>query len=270
MNWGFESLDSLSDRALEALIIGLQDGPLAREVSRLALRQMLGTQAESAWPVFEHLREEGFSAKQISVLLAAVRTCRNRGRRTDLTELVLSGPEVEGVPTSDTLATFNMLVEEATDRIVLVGYAVHDGKKLFHRLAERMALAPDLEVVFCLDVPRKLNDSSLEEEIVRRFVTDFRQRHWPWPQTPQLYFNRSSLATDFGSRASLHAKCIIADRRVVLVTSANFTQAAQTKNIEVGILTWDADTASRLDDYFVGLIKRQALVPFRLPELRVE
>ena len=261
---GFEPFKSLSDRAIEALISALRDGPLAQEVNRLALRQILGNQAESLWPLFEHLREEGFSAKQISVLLAAVRSCGHGGRRTDRTELVRSGPEVEGVPTSDTLATFNMLVEEATDRIVLVGYAVHNGKKVFQRLAKRMAAAPNLEVFFCLDVPRKLTDSSLEEEIVRRFGMDFRERHWPWPQSPTFYYYRPSLSPEPGNRASLHAKCVIADRRAALVTSANFTQAAQTKNIEAGIFTRDSDAAKRLDDYFSGLIRSGELVPFTL------
>jgi hypothetical protein len=95
---------------------------------------------------------------------------------------------------------------ETRDRL---GARTRTGKSSTAKRGSPSDGAGDLEVVFCLDVPRKLNDSSLEEEIVRRFVTDFRQRHWPWPQTPQLYFNRSSLATDFGSRASLHAKCIM-------------------------------------------------------------
>lgn len=56
-----------------------------------------------------------------------------------------------------------------------------------------------------------------------------------------------------------------ADRRAVFITSANFTEAAQTRNIEVGILTRDADAAKRLDDYFDGLIKSHELAPFLLP-----
>jgi len=145
---------------------------------------------------------------------------------------------------------------------------VHDGKRVFQRLAERMAAAPDLQVVFCLDVPRKLTDSSLDDEIVHRFAMDFRQRHWPWPQTPAFYYHRRSLAPEPGGRASLHAKCVVVDRRVALITSANFTKAAQTKNIEAGVLVRDPNTAQRLDDYFAGLIKNDELAPFILPESR--
>jgi phosphatidylserine/phosphatidylglycerophosphate/cardiolipin synthase-like enzyme len=39
-----------------------------------------------------------------------------------------------------------------------------------------------------------------------------------------------------------------------LVTSANFTQAAQEKNIEVGVLVRDPGFVGRLAGYFDGLL----------------
>jgi phosphatidylserine/phosphatidylglycerophosphate/cardiolipin synthase-like enzyme len=35
---------------------------------------------------------------------------------------------------------------------------------------------------------------------------------------------------------SLHAKCVVVDERWAFVTSANFTEAAQERNIEAGVL----------------------------------
>jgi len=55
-----------------------------------------------------------------------------------LFDLVLSGPEVPGIPTADTAAVLQTLIESAQTEIRLVGYTVHHGKKLFRRLAERM------------------------------------------------------------------------------------------------------------------------------------
>jgi phosphatidylserine/phosphatidylglycerophosphate/cardiolipin synthase-like enzyme len=34
----------------------------------------------------------------------------------------------------------------------------------------------------------------------------------------------------------LHAKCVVVDERWAFVTSANFTEAAQERNIEAGVL----------------------------------
>jgi phosphatidylserine/phosphatidylglycerophosphate/cardiolipin synthase-like enzyme len=43
------------------------------------------------------------------------------------------------------------------------------------------------------------------------------------------------------------------DRRAALVTSANFTEAAQERNIEVGVVVRHAPLVARLVEYFVAL-----------------
>jgi phosphatidylserine/phosphatidylglycerophosphate/cardiolipin synthase-like enzyme len=76
--------------------------------------------------------------------------------------------------------------------------------------------------------------------------------NWPWPTLPTLYYDPRSLETG-DTRASLHAKCVIVDRERALVTSANFTDAAQRKNVEVGVDIRYPPAAARLADYFLGL-----------------
>jgi phosphatidylserine/phosphatidylglycerophosphate/cardiolipin synthase-like enzyme len=52
----------------------------------------------------------------------------------------------------------------------------------------------------------------------------------------------------------LHAKCIVVDRRIAFVTSANFTEAAQTRNIEIGALIRCERLAARLIGHFETLV----------------
>ena len=59
----------------------------------------------------------------------------------------------------------------------------------------------------------------------------------------------------------LHAKAIIADDGVVIVTSANLTQAALDGNIEAGILFRDRALASSWSSHFQGLIYQEFLFP---------
>ena len=54
----------------------------------------------------------------------------------------------------------------------------------------------------------------------------------------------------------MHAKCIAVDPRVALITSANFTEAAQGRNIEAGVLVRHKPTVRRLVAYFEGLVER--------------
>ena len=65
--------------------------------------------------------------------------------------------------------------------------------------------------------------------------------------------------------AVLHAKAIVADDRAAFVTSANLTEAAFDRNIEVGVLTRDAALAAALARHFQALIDQGLLVPLPSP-----
>jgi phosphatidylserine/phosphatidylglycerophosphate/cardiolipin synthase-like enzyme len=87
------------------------------------------------------------------------------------------------------------------------------------------------------------------KQIVRRFAERFRSREWPKDgRLPEVYFDPRSLATDPVKRASMHAKCIVIDGQIVFVSSANFTEAAQERNLEIDLLI----RSSTLDDHFAN------------------
>jgi phosphatidylserine/phosphatidylglycerophosphate/cardiolipin synthase-like enzyme len=63
----------------------------------------------------------------------------------------------------------------------------------------------------------------------------------------------------------LHAKAVIADDEAAFVTSANLTEAAFDRNIEVGILTHDHALAASLARHFGTLIERVLSLPLPSP-----
>lgn len=250
-----ESLHNLSPAVLKSLAKSLKEGPLSLGISKQALNQIVGSHAGEVCACFEKLQQQGMSPAHIALLTEAVSSARHDAASPQqLIDLVISGPEVAGVPTADTSATVQTLIENAQNEILLIGYAVHNGRRLFKRLAERLAETPSLEVTFHLDIPRKLTDTSLASEIVRRFAREFVAKHWPGKERlPELYYDPRALAEDAQQRASLHAKCVVVDRRVALITSANFTDAAHRKNIETGVLIRYEPLVVRLINYFEGL-----------------
>lgn len=60
-------------------------------------------------------------------------------------------------------------------------------------------------------------------------------------------------------RASLHAKCVVVDERMAFISSANFTEAAQIRNIEVGVLIRSEPFARQLAGHFMALADRRLL-----------
>lgn len=63
---------------------------------------------------------------------------------------------------------------------------------------------------------------------------------------PDIFYDPQALAPGPRDRASLHAKCVIIDARKVLISSANFTEAGQQRNIEVGLTFRSPVVAERL------------------------
>ena len=65
---------------------------------------------------------------------------------------------------------------------------------------------------------------------------------------------RGSSDFDVTKVVSPHAKCIAVDDQEVFVSSANFTEAAQERNIEVGLLVRSVVLSERLTRFFEALV----------------
>jgi phosphatidylserine/phosphatidylglycerophosphate/cardiolipin synthase-like enzyme len=117
-----------------------------------------------------------------------------------------------------------------------------------------------------LNVPRPYRDATPEAELLKRFADKFRLEEWPGSRPPEVYYDGRALALGASEHASLHAKCIVVDEHKVLVTSANFTEAAQLRNIEAGIFVVDTNLARSLVRQFEALITSGLLV--RVPGLQ--
>jgi phosphatidylserine/phosphatidylglycerophosphate/cardiolipin synthase-like enzyme len=96
-----------------------------------------------------------------------------------------------------------------------------------------------------------------------RFVHRFRTQEWPGERLPELFHDPRSLSTERATRSSMHAKCVVIDRQAAFVSSANFTEAAQVRNVEVGALIHSPRFAEQLHDHF-EVLTQKCLVPLML------
>lgn len=235
---------------------------LARLVSNYAdqappssrLEQVVGVDSEWVERAIEELLRSGWTSSQLAASLDALGLVKDSMAPVPGLEYVLSGPSVRGIPTRDTSAVVQSLLAAAEHDVLIVGYAFYKGATLFQVLHDRCTARPAMRVRMIVDVRRPMNDTSLDDQIVTRFASDFSKRQWPWTPIPEIFYDPRALCTDAASRGSMHAKCVIVDQRFCLITSANFTPAAQERNVEVGVLVRDAEQVMLLETYFDGLI----------------
>lgn len=82
----------------------------------------------------------------------------------------------------------------------------------------------------------------------------------PGCRLPEVFYDPRSVADEEPVRCSLYAKCVVVDAEQVFVSSANFTEAGQERNIEVGLNIRSKWLASQLIRHFKLLYDRKLAV----------
>lgn len=222
----------------------------------LALRNHVsGAHADSVAECLDKLAPHQLTPDQLALVLRAFAAGRaaDGGTRVDV-EVVVTGPDAGSV-TRDTGVVMRQLFDRARERVLAVGFAVHQGKSVFKALARRMDEDRTLDATLCIDVRRPRGNTSLASQVVRRFADDFVENEWPGARLPRVYYDPRSLKPTPATASALHAKCVVVDGRRALVTSANFTEAAQTRNVELGLLVDGPTVSGRIEEHFQTLIR---------------
>ena len=234
------------------LATALDTGLLPLNPSAATLRSVLGlrTGSEELTAGLGELDALGVKGRAAAAWLRALWRV---GSRTQLPDLVWSGPELPGVPARDTRRVYEELLSTATASLCISTYAYFDGPRVFDHLARRMDAVPALKVMLLLNIERRRGDTTATESLVRRFADGFWGVDWPGSSQPSVYYDPRSLDED-GPEGVLHAKAVVADAESVFVTSANLTDAAFDRNIELGILVRDRALAASVTSHFEGLV----------------
>lgn len=251
-----ELFTGLSNTDLHTLASALQSGRVAPPYSGLQVARVVSAMlANSVREGLVALHEQGFTSPQIAMVLELIAADRKTGRAVDPSiDLVTSGPEAPGITNRDTSVVVRELFSHAKKSVLVVGYAIYQGNRVFESLAKRMDAIPDLDVQFYVNIARPDRDTTASEILVTRFKQRFKDSQWPMgSRLPELYYDPRSIADDEPVRSSLHAKCIVIDGELVFVSSANFTEAGQDRNIEVGLKISNEWLANQLTQHFQQL-----------------
>jgi phosphatidylserine/phosphatidylglycerophosphate/cardiolipin synthase-like enzyme len=256
-------LARLTDTDLHTLGAALRSGRIAAPFAAVAVQRFVTEEiAEDASREIQSLVAQGFAPAQIATILDLIARDRlNRLLPDGVVDLVTTGPDAVGA-NRDTGVVVRELFANAAKSVLVAGFAVYQGQRVFQALADRMQQNPALRVSMFLDIQRPSGDTSAAAELVHRFADRFKRHQWPKDRPiPNLYYDPRSLDLEQGERACLHAKCVVVDGEKVFVSSANFTEAAQLRNIEVGVLIESQATANQITAFFTGLVDQRFLLP---------
>ncbi|MBN1654429.1 MAG: DISARM system phospholipase D-like protein DrmC [Deltaproteobacteria bacterium] len=198
----------------------------------------------------------GLDRKAVYTVLRAVLAERSQPKEPRV-DLVWTGPDSKAGTARYTAVVVDELFEKATKHVLIGGYAFDHGEELFEPLYRVMQTRGVITDIF-VDVRQmesslnrwaRLSRRDMTERL--RLITQARQQgsekyadeviawfldaQWPFGEPkPNIYYDPRT--ADEQNIASLHAKCLVVDNQYALITSANFTDRGQTRNIEAGVL----------------------------------
>ena len=254
-----DALVSLPPHLRKRLEGALDTGMITASSSPATVRSVLGLRdgGEELLENLNALERMGVSGRAAAAWLHAVEQARTRSPSPDL---VWSGPEFPGLHARDTRRVYEELLGAAKRSIWASTYVYFDGPRAFAILAAQMDAIPELQVTLLLNIQRRRGDTTAPDQLVRRFADRFWNSDWPGEARPRVYYDPRSLDLD-GPAGVLHAKAVVADGEAVFTTSANLTDAALDRNIELGVLIRDRALAASVTSHFRGLIDRETLKP---------
>lgn len=191
--------------------------------------------------------------------LLEVALAEREGRRPP-PELVWTGPERSMGAARDTAVVLRSLFEGARRSVLLAGYSFDHARDVLAPLQASMSQR-HLEVRFFVDIPQPERGPGAEAHL-RHHLGKFLAENWPFgPPYPRLFHDVRALSPG-PPWCSMHAKCVVVDGEKAFVSSANFTQRGQERNIEVGVLIEDPVFAGYLAAQWMGLIEARLVAEF--------
>lgn len=253
-----KSLDGMSSASLRTIGQALRAGQLGSPLAKLALRRVAPSCSDAAADELTRLSADGMKPAHLALLVDSVADAVE-SRLSTGAELVWTGPETAVAHSRDTAVVLSELFASAHKSIIISTFVVHQPEVVFQALAERMAQVPELKVQLFVHVGRDRHDTRHESEILREFAAKLRAG-WPGASRPVLYYDPRSLSSNAADRATWHAKVVVVDEETSFVTSANFTEWAQQRNVEAGVLIRHAAFGRQLCQQFESLVQSKAVL----------
>jgi phosphatidylserine/phosphatidylglycerophosphate/cardiolipin synthase-like enzyme len=195
---------------------------------------------------------ESISCGMISVALSTAKFCSDASQKENKSELVWTGPNTSGIPFRRTEQALLELIQEATDSLILVSFAIYEIPEIAQELIKAVDRGVKLTII--AETP-KASVNKIGYETLEAFPEYLlsKAKVYIWPLDKRI----KNAAGKYGS---LHVKCAVADGHTLFITSANLTAYALCLNMEMGVILCNTKIALQVEYHFKGLIIGGTLV----------
>ncbi|MDH6228179.1 DISARM system phospholipase D-like protein DrmC [Streptomyces sp. MJP52] len=225
-------------------------GLLARGKGReRALTELAAPRAEECVArLYDAMRAEGVPGAEAAAYVRGYTAAVLRSRDAVRVRTVWSGPSTPAVPVRATAQVLAEVIDQARHELLAMTYAARPYPALTRSLRAAVERGATVHVVVETLAGAGGLLGGAEPAVAFSAVPGVRLWHW---------------ARDAGRHphSRQHAKLAVADRRVLLLGSANLTESAAHRNIEAGVLITGGDAPQRAAEHIEELQRTGVLQP---------
>lgn len=164
--------------------------------------------------------------------------------RSGAIELVWTGPKTGLIPTRRTEQVILEVIDSAETEIFLVTYVFYRPSSVIAALNAAISRGVSTSILLESSVG---HGGAVEGDSARAMVGAVPGA------TVYVWDPASKVVGGQSPSASVHAKCLVADRRIAFITSANLTCAALERNMELGVVIRGGSVPDRLQSHLNAL-----------------
>jgi len=194
--------------------------------------------------VDEFLRIGLTSRNELSAMLEVALAAKHARQST---ELVWTGPATPLVPVRHTEQVLSDLIDGAERRLTIMSFGIFQVQRLVEGL--ELAIQRTVQVRLILGERESQSDRAIaqQKQQLGRVIREGALLYW-WPHERRLRDAQ-------GHAGLMHAKAAVADSRVAFLSSANLTEAAFERNMELGVLIRGCSLPASIDRLVDALIE---------------
>jgi phosphatidylserine/phosphatidylglycerophosphate/cardiolipin synthase-like enzyme len=205
---------------------------------------------ELTLPILVARKHNSVPAAEAGAFLRGVASAHDQLTTAVTVETVWSGPSSHAVPVRATAQALIEVIAEAKQELLIMTYSARPHDDI--RAALAGAVSRGVAVTIVVETLAGAGSALAGSEPAAAFSAIPGIQLWHWP-----------IAHRTESSSKMHAKLAVADRRVLLVSSANLTQSGVAKNIEAGLLVRGGAAPERAAEHVAQLKTNRILNQLR-------
>ncbi|WP_297892877.1 DISARM system phospholipase D-like protein DrmC [Shewanella sp.] len=204
---------------------------------------VVGEQLVSAW------RKTSISSNELALMLLTASHVHTATRNEQLTELVWTGPITPFVSARRTEQALLEVINSADKNLFVTSFVAYKVPTVIAALKE--AIRRGVRIAILLESTKE-HGGTLDKDLITAMRKEV-------PGSEFFFWANRSTGFEGGK---VHAKIVLADNDICLITSANMTTYAMEKNMEAGVLLKNKSYVENLSKHLWALIELDIIQHF--------